>query len=74
MVAIRAEAATVRRNIVLPPKTPRSATKTALLQGVTAVLDAAIMPSGSTDLRQGILTAVYNYDIEAFEIRWDIAK
>ncbi|MBT2587976.1 hypothetical protein [Arthrobacter sp. ISL-95] len=74
MAAFRAEAATVRRNIILPPKTPRRAAKTALLQGVTAVLDAAIMDSGETDLRQGILTAVYNHDIEAFEIRWDIAK
>lgn len=74
MVAIRAEAATVRRNIILPPYTPRSATKKALLQGITAVVDAAINDSGQTDLRQGILTVVYNYDIEAFEIRWDIAK
>lgn len=74
MVAIRAEAATVRRNILLPPKTPRGAAKTALLQGITAVVDAAIMDNGQTDLRQGILTVVYNHDIEAFEIRWDIAK
>lgn len=74
MVAIRAEAASIRRNIILPPKAPRSDAKQALMQGLAAVLDAAIMPNGSTDLRRGILTVVYNYDIEAFEIRWDIAK
>jgi len=38
------------------------------------VLDAAITYGGTTDLRQSIMTVVYNHDTESFEIRWDIAK
>jgi hypothetical protein len=69
------ELASVRRDIKLHPKeSSRRLTRDALWFGVGAVLDAAIMPDGTSDLRRGVLTAVYNYDTESFEIRWDLAK
>lgn len=69
------EPSSVLRVISLHPKeSSRRLVKDALWFGVGAVLDAAIAPDGITDLRRGILTAVYNYDTESFEIRWDLAK
>ena len=69
------EASSVLRSIHLHAKdSSRRLVKDSLWFGVGAVLDAAIMPDGTTDLRRGILSAVYNYDTESFEIRWDLAK
>lgn len=69
------EPSSVRRDIKLHAKeSSRRLVKDSLWFGVGAVLDAAIAPDGTSDLRQGILTAVYNYETESFEIRWDLAK
>lgn len=43
-------------------------------QTIKQVLNEAFRTTGVSDLRAGILTAVYNYDTESFEIRWDLAK
>lgn len=74
MKQIAAEASSIRREVKLTGDTPRLETRNILGFGIADVLDAAITYGGTTDLRQGILTAVYNYDTESFEIRWDIAK
>ena len=69
------EPSSVLREVKLHPKeSSRRLARDALWFGVGAVLDAAIAPNGTTDLRQAILTVVYNYDTDSFEIRWDIAK
>lgn len=74
MVAIPAELSSVRRDVKTLACDYRADIKASLLDGIFDVIDAAIARNGSTDLRRGILTAVYNYDTESFEIRWDIAK
>jgi len=69
-----AEVSRVRKDVKLPATRPRREAGIDLASGVSMVLDAAFGGAGSTDLRRGILTAVYNYDTESFEIRWDLAK
>lgn len=71
---VTAEAASVRRDVRVDHTTSRKLARNAIGFGIADVLDAAISPDGTTDLRQAILTVVYNYDTELFEIRWDIAK
>lgn len=74
MQRVTAEPSSVRRDVKVNQKTGRRLARNALGFGIADVLDAAISPHGTTDLRQGILTVVYNHDTELFEIRWDIAK
>jgi len=74
MPAVTAELGSIRKDVKLNGETPRAVSHGMLAHALLDVLDAAITPGGTTDLRQGILTAVYNYDTESFEIRWDIAK
>jgi len=74
MPAVTAEASSIRRDVKITGETPRLDARNDLGFGIAAVLDVAMAYGGTTDLRQGILTAVYNYDTESFEIRWDIAK
>jgi hypothetical protein len=70
----RANVSSVTRSVHLPGWTPRSEVKEPLGRALLDVLDAAIDVGGFTDLRRSIITAVYNYDTEEFEIRWDLAK
>jgi hypothetical protein len=70
----RANVSSVTRSVHLPASTPRSEVKEPLGRALLDVLDAAIDIEGYVDLRRSILTAVYNYDTEEFEIRWDLAK
>lgn len=74
MPQVTAEASSIRRDVKITGDTPRLDTHVQLGHALLDVLDAAITRGGTTDLRQGILTAVYNYDSQSFEIRWDIAK
>jgi len=69
-----ASVTSVRKDAYLPGSTRRTDAKRILHESIGSVLDAAIDMRGKTDLRQSILTAVYNYDTESFEIRWDLAK
>lgn len=68
------EFSSIRREVPITGETPRLETRNKLGYGIADVLDVAIVAGGTTDLRQGILTAVYNYDTQSFEIRWDLAK
>jgi hypothetical protein len=70
---IPAEPSSIRRDVPLG-NVPRRLVRNQLGYGIADVLDAAITPGGTTDLRQAILTVVYNSDTTSFEIRWDIAK
>lgn len=74
MPQITAEPGAVRKDVPLLAGDSRRHVRASLFDGIYDVLDVAIGYSGTTDLRRGILTAVYNYDTESFEIRWDIAK
>ncbi|MDR6794346.1 hypothetical protein J2X12_002917 [Pseudarthrobacter oxydans] len=74
MPQVTAEASSIRRYVPANLTQSRTAWRNALGYGIADVLDAAITPGGTTDLRQAILTAVYNHDTQSFEIRWDIAK
>lgn len=71
---VRASVSSVTKSVPMPPSTPRSEVKEPLGRALLDVLDAAVDVGGYTDLRRSIMTAVYNYDTEAFEIRWDLAK
>jgi hypothetical protein len=64
----------VSKAVHLPARTPRGEVKEPLGRALLDVLDAAVDVDGYTDLRRSILTAVYNYESESFEIRWDMAK
>jgi hypothetical protein len=70
----RAHVSSVTKAVHLPARTPRSEVKEPLGRALLDVLDAAVDVDGFTDLRKSIMTAVYNYDTESFEIRWDLAK
>jgi len=74
MPEVTAEASRIRRDVKITGETPRLDARNDLGYGIADVLDVAMAYGGTTDLRQGILTAVYNHDTESFEIRWDIAK
>lgn len=71
---VAAEPSSVRRDVKVNQKTSRRLARNALGFGIADVLDAALSPGGTTDFRQGILTVVYSYESESFEIRWDLAK
>lgn len=70
----RAKISSVTKGVHMPACTPRSEVKEPLGRALLDVLDAAVDVDGYTDLRLSVLTAVYNYDTESFEIRWDLAK
>ena len=74
MSRVTAEASSIRTDIPADLSQSRMTWRNALGYGIADVLDAAITPGGTTDLRQAVLTAVYNHDTQSFEIRWDIAK
>lgn len=74
MQQIEAQIGSVRKDVKLLAHDYREDVKASLLDGLFDVIDAAIPRYGETDLRKGILSAVYNYDTESFEIRWDLAK
>jgi hypothetical protein len=73
-MAITAKVNAVRKDVMVSGKTTLRNARYALADGIIDVLDAAIPDRAAFDPRQGILTAVYNYDTESFEIRWDLAK
>lgn len=64
----------VRKDVKVPGGTTLRLARYALVSGVIDVLDAAIPNRNAFDPRQGILTVVYNYETESYEIRWDLAK
>ena len=70
----RANISSVTKSVHLPAHTPRNEVKEPLGRALLDVLDAAVDVDGYADLRKSIVTAVYNYETESFEIRWDIAK
>jgi hypothetical protein len=74
MQQVTAEASTVKREVKIGAETSRMLARNAIGFGIADVLDAAITPGGTTDLRRSIITVAYNYETESFEIRWDIAK
>ena len=69
-----AQVAGVRKDVHLPGSTPRAGARRILHEGIGDVLDAAINWRGKTDLRRSIMSVVYSYETESFEIRWDLAK
>jgi hypothetical protein len=73
-MAITAEASSIRRDVKITGDTPRLEARDLLGRALLDVLDAAITYGGTTDLRLSVMTVVYNYDTEAFEVRWDLAK
>lgn len=74
MPRVTAEASTVKREVRVDGTTGRTLARNAIGFAIADVLDVALSRGGTTDFRRGILTAVYNYDTESFEIRWDLAK
>lgn len=73
MVKIAAEPSSIRKDVPMG-NVSRRVGRNMLGHGIADVLDAAFTPSSHADMRRSILTVVYNYDTEAFEIRWDLAK
>jgi hypothetical protein len=71
---VTAKVNAVRRDVEIPGDMPLRHARWLLIYGVTSVLDAAIPDRDAFDPRQGILTVVYNYETESYEIRWDLAK
>ena len=69
-----ANISSVTKSVHLPARTPRTEVKEPLGRALLDVLDAAVDVDGYTDLRKSIISVVYNYDTESFEIRWDLAK
>ena len=74
MPQVTAEVSSIRKEVPVSLAASRRVWRNALGYGIADVLDAAITPGGSTDLRSAILTAVFNHDTSSFEIRWDLAK
>lgn len=74
MPRIAAEPSSIRKDVPIDNSLPRRIARNMLGYGIADVLDAAITPGGTTNIYNGILTAVYNHDTQSFEIRWDIAK
>jgi hypothetical protein len=73
-MAITAKVNAVRKDVKVSGKTTLRNARYALADGIIDVLDAAIPDRSAFDPRQGILTVVYNYETESYEIRWDLAK
>jgi hypothetical protein len=73
-MAITAKVNAVRRDVWIPGNRALRHAKQQLVEGIASVIDAAIPDRDAFDPRQGILTVVYNYDTEHYEIRWDLAK
>jgi hypothetical protein len=71
---VTAKVNAVRKDVPTPGFTTLRGARERLIAGVASVLDAAIPNNSAYDPRQGILTAVYNYETESYEIRWDLAK
>jgi len=73
-MAIAARVKSVRADVKAPGSMPLRYAREELTAGIANVLDAAIPNRNAYDPRQGILTVVYNYETQSFEIRWDLAK
>jgi hypothetical protein len=68
----------VKTSIALDVKvyasTDKNSARLLVDQTIKQVLNEAFKTTGISDLRQGILTMVYNYETAAYEVRWDLAK
>lgn len=73
MPQITAQPSSIRKDVPMG-NVSRRVGRNLLGYGIADVLDAAFAPSSHADMRTGILTAVYSYETQSFEIRWDFAK